>query len=281
MGLGQHAQPEDIDMNAIWQLHRLAFATVLAGGAGIRATVPLFIMSLGHLVDSVDMPLSDSIKWLGHWYICAGLAALLLVEVLADMIPAVDNALHTCLTPIYPVVGAVVAAAPLYGGGPVTHVPMAIFGALLALASHGGKSLARAGTTSSTGGLGNSVQSVCGTLTLIVVCIIAVVVAFMAIIFAVVVVAGCIYATYTAVKHRQAAHKPPAMRRAAMPVLAAVRWRRASEKHHNQTKQTVVAPLTPQALRSQNVSGVPLAPQALRAQCIADVSLPPPSEPPV
>jgi hypothetical protein len=271
------AEQGTFDMNAILQLHRVAFATVLAGGAGIRATVPLLIMSLAHLVDSGDVPLSDAMKWLGHWYICAGLAVLLVIEVFADMIPSVDHAIHACLTPIYPIVGAVVAAAPLYGGGAMTHIPMAAFGALLALVSHGGKSLIRTGTSSATCGSGNSLQSACGTLTLIAVCVIAIVVAYIALVLAVVVVAGCIFA---AVKLRQAAQKPPAMRKPVMPVLAAVRWRRATKHHHNQTNvnpqphalhdkgatladmrpnQTGVVALTPQALRTQNDAGLPMS----------------------
>jgi hypothetical protein len=225
-------QNDDVDMDAIWQLHRIAFATVLAGTAGIRATVPLFVLSLAHLVDSEDVPLSDATQWLGHWYICVGLAVLLILEILADMIPAVDHALHAVLTPIFPITGAVVAAAPSYGGGWFTHVPMAIAGSCLAFASHSGKAASRVGVNASSGCTGGWVMSLGGTFGAISVAIIAATFVILSIILAILVIVGCIYAF---VKVRQIVSERSSMRKAAMPVIAAVRWRRQTQHHRKQT----------------------------------------------
>eukprot|EP00928_Gymnodinium_smaydae_P021419 TRINITY_DN18354_c0_g1_i1.p2 TRINITY_DN18354_c0_g1~~TRINITY_DN18354_c0_g1_i1.p2 ORF type:complete len:275 (-),score=52.50 TRINITY_DN18354_c0_g1_i1:98-877(-) len=215
-----------VDGGAIVQLHRFALATVLAGGAGIRATVPMVILSLAHLIDAKDVPLTEATRWLGHWYITLALSVLLVIEVLADMIPAVDHALHAVLVPLYPIVGAIVAAAPDYPGGVWTHVPMAVGGALLALASHVGKSATRAGSSAVSGGALNCVHSAVGTIVLLIVCLVALFAALVSICLALIVILGCVYS----VIFLRNATERAGMRRAAVPVWASVRLRRRAHE---------------------------------------------------
>merc|ERR1712232_300287 len=150
------------------------------------------------------------------------------------------------MTFVHPIAGAIAAWAPDYGGGLATHVPMAVFGAALALSAHGGKMTVRAGTTVSTGGTGNMLQSICGTATLIAVCIAAIAAAIISVILAVAVMAGCIYSL---VKIRQAMPKRDlAMRGVVMPAVAAVHWRTAAQRN-----QASVTPRTP--LATSNATG--------------------------
>mmetsp|Transcript_29643 Transcript_29643/g.54595 ORF Transcript_29643/g.54595 Transcript_29643/m.54595 type:complete len:264 (+) Transcript_29643:1038-1829(+) len=135
-------------------------AAALAGGAGIRATAPLFLLSYFNLSDPKEYPLSKEASWLGHQEICIGLGALLLLEILADQIPAVDHALHAILTPAHPITGAVAAIAPNYCGGHVVRVPMAFLGASTALGVHAGKAILRGGSSGVSCGMLNPCLSV-------------------------------------------------------------------------------------------------------------------------
>mmetsp|Transcript_74773 Transcript_74773/g.167543 ORF Transcript_74773/g.167543 Transcript_74773/m.167543 type:complete len:263 (-) Transcript_74773:71-859(-) len=211
--------------NAILQFHYFALGTVLAGGAGIRATLPLFFISLFHIIDPDKMPLSPEMEWLGYWFVCVLLLILLVVEILADMIPAVDHALHTILTPIHPIAGAVAAAAPTYSGGFLTHAPMALAGAGLALTAHTGKSMFRATSSATTGGTMNPLSSICGTLGTTVAIILAILVAVLSIILAMVVIGLCIYAC------RHGRRRVRSAREAGLAVMGMNRFRRAGQEH--------------------------------------------------
>lgn len=137
-----------------------AVAACLAGGAGIRATLPAFLISVLHQLSPEDYPLSPQADWIGKPEICFLLGLLLLLEILADMIPAVDHAVHAILTPAHPAMGAFMAVTPDYCGGAITKVPMACAGAFMALGVHSGKAAVRAGSSATTGGMANPCVSV-------------------------------------------------------------------------------------------------------------------------
>mmetsp|Transcript_38087 Transcript_38087/g.104838 ORF Transcript_38087/g.104838 Transcript_38087/m.104838 type:complete len:351 (+) Transcript_38087:37-1089(+) len=217
------ASPSSLD-NPIWQLHRFALAVVLAGGAGIRATVPMFIISLVHLLDPDSMPLSAVTEWLGHWSVCAGFFVFLVVEVLADMIPVLDHALHAILAPIAPIAGALAAVAPTYPGGLAAQLPMGVTGAMLAFVAHSGKAAGRASSTAATGGILNCPVSVGGTVGLVVVTLLAMFAVTVSIVMAAIVVSTCVYCLL----HLRKAVRKFRMRKTALGVLAAVRFRRAA-----------------------------------------------------
>jgi len=150
-------------------------AMALSGAAGIRATLPIFILSLLHQVEPEEFPLSDEVHWLRRQEICVLLGVLLLVEILADQIPAVDHALHAVLAPVHPLAGAAAAIAPHYCGGLYTKVPMAAVGGAMAGMVHSGKAFTRAGGSATSFGVLNPVMSHCENLSAVVLIVLSVI----------------------------------------------------------------------------------------------------------
>jgi len=216
---------------AIWELHKFAMGTILAGSAGIRATVPLFLISLIHQFDAKDVPLDPATEWLGYWFICAGLGVLLIVEVLADTIPAVDHAVHAVLTPVYPIFGALAAASPNYVGGPVTHIIMAGMGAGLAFIFHGGKAASRVGARSVAGGVWTPLQSTAGTAVVMLVVLVAIFLAVVSIFIAVGVICLGVYIVFFL---KEAHRRRPTFRGTALAAVAVNRFRQATGRQPQQ-----------------------------------------------
>lgn len=170
------------DVCRFWDIF---LAAALAGGAGIRATAPLFLLSAFHLMSPEEYPLSHEAQWLGHQGVCIALGLLLALEVLADQVPAVDHALHAVLTPAHPITGALAACAPNYCGGLATRVPMAFIGASTALSVHASKAILRGASTGTTGGLLNPCISVVETVACVLLMLACFAVPFLAVIVAV------------------------------------------------------------------------------------------------
>uniref|UniRef100_A0A7S4Q224 DUF4126 domain-containing protein n=1 Tax=Alexandrium monilatum TaxID=311494 RepID=A0A7S4Q224_9DINO len=212
---------------AVWQFHAFALATVLAGSAGIRATLPLFLVSLFHLIDPDHVPLSPQTEWLGYWFICVCLGILLIIEILADLIPAVDHALHAILTPVHAVAGALAAATPDYAGGWLARLPMAVAGAGLALSAHGSKSAFRVQSTATTAGAMNPATSICGTLSATLAIALSAFVTLLALVLAAMFIAFCVWSCITI---RQTARRIN-FRQAGLAVIGANRFRRAGQAH--------------------------------------------------
>lgn len=144
-------------------IHLIAMSLSMSGGAGIRASMPLFMLSLFHNLAPAEYPLFEPLSFLGEQEMCAILGVIVLVEVVVDSIPALDHALHLILTPAHPFMGALVACAPGYYGGWTTRLPVAAAGALLALAVHAAKVALRAASSGCSCGTLNPVVSVCET----------------------------------------------------------------------------------------------------------------------
>lgn len=133
----------------------LAKGVTAAGSAGLHATLPLLIIGIMHLIDPEEMPLTDKLEWLGEPWAVALIGLVVLVEVVADKVPAVDHALHSVLAVVSPICGAVAAAAPDYGGGvgePVLRTTMMVSGAAMAGTIHGGRAVTRVLATGACGG---------------------------------------------------------------------------------------------------------------------------------
>jgi len=152
-----------------------SIAMALSGAAGIRATLPVFLLSFLHQLEPHRFPLADEVHWLRRQEICVLLGILLLVEVLADQIPAVDHALHAILAPAHPLMGAAAAVAPAYCGGMYTRVPMAFIGGSLAAMVHSGKAATRLGSSASSFGMLNPVMSHCENLSVVVLVVLSIV----------------------------------------------------------------------------------------------------------
>ena len=116
-----------------------------AAGLNVYATVgTLGILEWVH-VDSLPPTLHP----VGNWYVIAACAVLFLVELFADKIPVFDllwNALHTFVRIPVAAVIAYQASANL---SPKMQLLSGLLGALVALASHGGKTAIRAAVTPS------------------------------------------------------------------------------------------------------------------------------------
>jgi len=140
---------------------RFVLAVGLSGMAGIRATIPLFLMSLLHV--TTGMPLTSELTWIGSPASCFLLGMFLLVEVVADLIPTVDHALHAATIWISPILGAVVAITPQIHGGVLEAAPFAVVGAGTAFLAHSGKAMFRVQSTATTASTCNPVISVAET----------------------------------------------------------------------------------------------------------------------
>ena len=148
----------------------------LAACAGLRAFLPLFVvgaatrLGLPQIVMGEAFQLNESFAWLGSTpaLIVLGVAviaevlvfpwvpatATVIAEVLADKIPAVDNALDVVQTIVRPLAGALVMAASLDSLDPVwASVVGLVAGGSVAGGVHVTKAKVRLMSTFGTGGL--------------------------------------------------------------------------------------------------------------------------------
>lgn len=90
----------------------LSFATGvgLAGAAGLNAYIPLIVMGLlARFTSIVTIP--EQWSWLTNEWLLGGLAVLLVVEMIADKIPAVDSVNDIVQTVVRPGSGGIVFGA--------------------------------------------------------------------------------------------------------------------------------------------------------------------------
>jgi len=87
----------------------LCMGLALAATCGLRAFLPLFVVSLMAHLGHLD--LSDGYAWMGSRMAVVGLGAAVLLELLADKIPVVDHVLDTVAVVIKPVAAMVAAAS--------------------------------------------------------------------------------------------------------------------------------------------------------------------------
>ena len=142
--------------------------TGLAAAAGLNAYVPLLALGLGgRFLDFVQLP--DGWTWLENEWVLGILGVLLVIEFVADKIPAVDTVNDWIQTFVRPASGGIV-----FGGGALTEtatvtdpaeffesnawVP-AVTGVLLALGVHVMKALLRPVLNAATFGMAAPVMS--------------------------------------------------------------------------------------------------------------------------
>lgn len=131
----------------------------LAASAGLRAFLPLLLVGLAGRFDV--LPLSESFAWMAGNPALNVFAVAVVVEVLADKVPVVDNVLDSVQVFVKPVAGAVLVASVVTDLTPLQSAVLAI---VTGGATAGGVQLAKAKTrfvsTLSTAGLANPVLSV-------------------------------------------------------------------------------------------------------------------------
>lgn len=155
----------------------LSAAFGLAGSAGLNAYIPLLVVAL-----AARFPLSDPLlelrapyDLLGNWWAISLIAVLLVIEIVADKIPAVDSVNDGIQTFVRPAAGAILFAG---SANVITDIhPILALGAGLLLAGgvHATKAAARPMVTVTTAGVGNPVVSTLEDIVAAVVSVLAVV----------------------------------------------------------------------------------------------------------
>lgn len=150
-------------MESLWEswgpvLVHVTMGIGLASCAGLRAFLPLFVVGLAGRLDLVT--LSDSFTWLESWAAVIVFGVAVVVEVLADKFPVVDNFLDAVQTFVKPIAGALVMATVVEDWTPLyATVFWIVMGGSSAGLVHVTKAKLRLVSTATTAGVGNPVLS--------------------------------------------------------------------------------------------------------------------------
>jgi hypothetical protein len=142
--------------------------TGLATAAGLNAYIPLLTVgALARYTDVISLP--ESWRWLEHPVVLAIVAALLVIEVVADKVPVVDHINDIVQTVVRPTAGGLVFGASASSETVTVNNPSDFFsnhawvpvvvGIVLSLAVHGVKASARQVINATTMGVGAPVVS--------------------------------------------------------------------------------------------------------------------------
>lgn len=155
----------------------LSAAFGLSGSAGLNAYIPLLVVAL-----AARFPMSEPLvklqapfDLLGSWWAIGLIAVLLVIEIVADKIPAIDSINDGIQTFIRPAAGAILFAG---SANVITDIhPILSLGAGLLVAGgvHATKAAARPVVTVTTAGVGNPVVSTLEDIVAVVVSLLAVV----------------------------------------------------------------------------------------------------------
>ena len=133
-------------MTPLKYVFNYALSLALGGLSGVRAFLPLFVLSCVALEYPSWVELSPSMEWVRHPASAVCMGSLTLAESVATMIPIVDNAVNGAMTFVHPIMGFVTALAPNLGStSTYSQGPMAVVGGAQAFALHLLKLLVRLG----------------------------------------------------------------------------------------------------------------------------------------
>ena len=130
----------------------------LSSSAGLNAYMPLLVVALLARFTNL-ITLNSPWNTLESWWVIGLLSILLVIEILADKIPAVDSANDVIQTFVRPIAGAFLFAASAGVIGESHPILAMICGLLVAGAVHAAKATARPVITATTGGTLNPVVS--------------------------------------------------------------------------------------------------------------------------
>ena len=174
----------------------LSAAFGLSGSAGLNAYIPLLLVALAARFPTSDplVSLQAPYDLMGSWWVIGLLSVLLVIEIVADKIPAVDTVNDGIQTFVRPAAGAILFAG---SANVITEIhPILALGAGLLVAGgvHATKTAARPVVTVSTAGVGNPIVSTLEDIVAFVVSLLAIVLpiiaAILMIIFLVVVLSS-------------------------------------------------------------------------------------------
>lgn len=125
--------------------------------AGLNAYIPLLAVALAQRLHWLE--LRPPFDVLGSWWLITIIAVLLVVEIVADKIPAVDHVNDIIQSVVRPAAGAVVAVAASGSASGVSPWLLVVAGVLLAGGVHAVKATARPVVNTATVGVGAPVVS--------------------------------------------------------------------------------------------------------------------------
>ena len=130
----------------------------LSAACGFRVFVPFLVMSIASL--SGNLTLAPGFEWIGSYPALVCFAVATGLEIAAYYVPWLDNILDTIATPAAIIAGIVVTASCVSGMGPFLRWSLAVIaGGGAAGLVQGATVIIRAGSTATTGGLGNPAVS--------------------------------------------------------------------------------------------------------------------------
>ena len=163
-------------------LLQLFSALGLSSAAGLNAYLPLLIVGLlARCTDLVQLrPPWDA---LSSWWALGILGLLLVIEIVADKVPAVDTVNDVINTAIRPAAGAILFAANSDTLGEFHPVLALICGLVVAGGVHAVKATARPFITAGTGGMGNwlvsTIEDILAFITSLLAILVPIVIAFL------------------------------------------------------------------------------------------------------
>ena len=145
-------------MDTIQIIFAILMGFSLAATCGLRAFLPLLIISLGAKAGWID--LSSGFEWMASWPAIIVFGTATVLEILGDKVPTVDHLLDAGGVFVRPVAGAVAASSLIQGMNPLmTLVVGIILGATIAGIVNAIKGTFRGLSTALTGGVANPVVS--------------------------------------------------------------------------------------------------------------------------
>ncbi|MCR8671740.1 DUF4126 domain-containing protein [Agrococcus sp. HG114] len=141
----------------------------LAAAAGMNAYIPLLVVGLADRLFPGVLALPEGWAWLSNWWVLGIVAVLLVVEVVADKIPAVDSVNDVLQTIVRPAAGGLVFGSSSTASTVAVTDPAEFFasnqwvpivvGAVIALVVHAGKTAVRPAANVATAGVAAPVIS--------------------------------------------------------------------------------------------------------------------------
>lgn len=173
-------------------LTSIALGIGLSAACGFRVFVPLFLMSgavqLGYL------ELASGFEWMETDRALIGLGVATAVEVLAYLIPWLDNALDTIASPAAVIAGIVASASVLGDTSPFVQWTLSVMaGGGVAGLVQGGSVATRAASSMGTGGLGNFLVAIGEVLASVGTALLAILAPFIALVVVIVLVAVLVH----------------------------------------------------------------------------------------
>jgi uncharacterized membrane protein len=155
----------------------LSAAFGLSGSAGLNAYIPLLVVALAARfpMDNPLVKLQAPYDLLGSWWAIGIITVLLVIEIVADKIPAVDTVNDGIQTFVRPAAGAILFAGSANVITDIHPILSLLAGLLVAGGVHATKAAARPVVTVSTAGVGNPLVSTLEDITAAVVSLLAVV----------------------------------------------------------------------------------------------------------